>query len=361
MKSETKLFLGIIAGTVAIIVAGILLLTKSTAPVKVNNSLLVRDDSHKIASGSATVTLVEFSDYQCPACGAYYPVVKQVINDFKDSLVFVYRNFPLTSIHQNAQIAAQAAEAAGLQGKYWEMHDTLFTSQADWSGSGTPKDVFTGYAKNLGLNTDQFIKDIDSDAVKNKVVADITDGNALGIDATPTFFLDGTKLDNPASLADFESLIKAAIQNAPKPTITKTVAYHIHANFRVYINGKAVDFSDKKYMETNPDIHLHDNKGDLIHIHKQGMKLADLFFSLKLEIPPASKLYVNGKENSLDNQYIPQDLDRILVTDTTDPATLREELASVPDDACIYSLKCPTRGTPPTEKCAGGLGTDCKD
>ncbi len=157
------------------------------------------------------MTLVEFSDFQCPACGVYYPIVTQVVKDFKDNLTFVYRNFPLTDLHPNAQLAAQAAEAAGIQGKYWEMHDLLFTKQSDWSASSTARDIFTQYAQTLGINMDQFKKDIDSDTVKNKIAEDVGDGNALGITGTPTFFLNGVKLDNPASLADFEVLIKKEI------------------------------------------------------------------------------------------------------------------------------------------------------
>ena len=351
MKSETKLFIGIILGTIAIVVAGVLLLSRSAAPIKVDSSLLIRSDSHKITSGSGTVTLVEFSDFQCPACGAYYAPVKQLVNDFKSDIVFVYRNFPLTNTHKNAQPAARAAEAAGLQGKYWEMHDMLFETQNDWSSSDSAQDIFVGYAKSLGLNVDQFTKDIDSDTVKNKIQSDVNDAGTLGISGTPTFFLNGVKLENPASFADFESLIKAEIQNAPKPTVTKTEAYHIHANFKVYMNGAALDFSAKK--EENEFIHVHDGKGDLLHIHKQGMTLGDFFSSVKTDFPPNIKLYVNGKENLQGLPYVPQDLDKILLTDGP--------IVPVADDACIYSEKCPERGTPPTENCVGGLGTDCKD
>jgi protein-disulfide isomerase len=351
MKGETKLFLGIIIGTIAIVGIGIALLSKPAGSTKVDSSLLVRADSNKISTPSATVTLVEFSDFQCPACGAYYPVVTQVLKDFKKDITFVYRNFPLTDLHPNAQIAAQAAEAAGLQGKYWEMHDLLFTKQSDWSASTTARDIFAGYAQSLGMNVDQFKKDIDSDTVKNKVARDVADGQTLGITGTPTFFLDGVKLDNPATLADFEALIKAEIQKAPKPSITPTGAYHIHINFKVYLNGTAVDFS--KYNEESPDIHIHNNKGDLLHIHKQGVTLSDFFTSIKMDIPKTIKLYVNGKENSQGLLYVPQDLDQILLTDGP--------IISVADDACIYSLTCPARGTPPPENCPGGLGTDCTD
>ncbi|MCX6793733.1 MAG: thioredoxin domain-containing protein [Candidatus Gottesmanbacteria bacterium] len=211
MKGETKLFLGIIIGTIVIVGVGIAILSRPVGSTKVDSSLLVRADSNKIATSSATVTLVEFSDFQCPACGAYYPMVTQVIKDFKDSMTFVYRNFPLTDLHPNAKLAAQAAEAAGLQGKYWEMHDILFTKQSDWSASGSVRDIFARYAESLGMNVDQFKKDIDSDAVKNRVTQDINDGNALGIKGTPTFFLDGIKIDNPATLADFEAAVTKAM------------------------------------------------------------------------------------------------------------------------------------------------------
>lgn len=351
MKSETKLFVGIILGTAALIAAGVFLLSRSGTTSKVDSSLLVRSDSNKIASGSGAVTLVEFSDFQCPACGAYYAPVKQLVSEFTSDMTFVYRNFPLTNTHKNAQLAAQAAEAAGLQKKYWEMHDKLFETQTEWSASDKARDIFVGFAEALTINKEQFTKDIDSDAVINKIQSDVNDGNALGVNGTPTFFLNGVKLDYPASFADFESLIKAEVGKAPKPTVTKSEAYHIHANFKVYMNGAALDFSTKK--EENEFIHVHDGKGDLLHIHKQGMTLGDFFSSVGTDLPPTIKLYVNGKENSLGLKYVPLDLDKILLTDGP--------IVPVADDACIYSLKCPARGTPPTEKCVGGLGTGCKE
>ncbi len=351
MKGETRLFLGIIIGTIVIVGIGIAMLSRPASTVKVDSSLLFRADSNKISTSSATVTLVEFSDFQCPACGAYYPIVTQVLKDFKNELTFVYRNFPLTDLHPNAMIAAQAAEAAGEQGKYWEMHDLLFTKQKDWSGSSTAKDIFVQYAESLGLNADQFKKNIDSGAVKKRVNQDINDGNVLGITGTPTFYLDGVKLTNPASLADFEALVKAAIQKAPKPTISTAEAYHTHINFKVYTGGAAVDFS--KYNEESPDIHIHDGKGDLLHIHKKGVTLGEFFTSIKMDLPTNITLIVNGKENTQGLLYVPQDLDQILITDGP--------IVPVADDACIYSLKCPERGIPPPEKCAGGLGTDCSD
>ena len=210
MKGETKLFLGIIIGTIVIVGIGIALLSKASS-TKVDSSLLIRADSNKIATPSATVTLVEFSDFQCSACAIYYQMVSRVINEFKDNMTFVYRNFPLTDLHPNATLAAYAAEAAGLQGKYWEMHDFLFTKQSEWSASTSPRDIFAQYAESLGMNVDQFKKDIDSDAVKNRIAVDVMDGNTLGINATPTFYLNNQKIDNPASLADFETVVKKAM------------------------------------------------------------------------------------------------------------------------------------------------------
>ena len=384
MKNETKLFLGILLGTIAVVIIGVILLSRSATPgAKVDSSLLIRADSNKIASGSGTITLVEFSDFQCPACGSYYPVVKQIIDDFGQDMTFVYRNFPLTSLHKNARIAAQAAESAGLQGKYWEMHDLLFINQSEWSDSSSPIDIFSQYAKTIGLDITQFKKDLDNSAVLVKINEDIQDGNSLGVSGTPTFYLNGTKLENPASLADFESLIKAEIANAPKPTVTKSEAYHTHFNFKVYLNGTAFDFTPQKYQtnkgkDLNEDIHLHDGKGDLVHIHKKGATLGTFFTSLGMTLTKTGftddtgvvyasdtlhtlKMFVNGKPSTQFDSYEPQDLDRILITYGSDNTTIQMQIASVADDACIYSLKCPERGKPPTENCVGGLGTDCTD
>lgn len=352
MKSETKLFLGIILGTISIVVAGVMLLSRPGTTTKVDSSLLVRSDSHKIASGSGKVTLVEFSDFQCPACGAYYTPVQELVNEFSSDVTFVYRNFPLINLHKNAQLAAQAAEAAGLQGKFWEMHDKLFETQSEWSSTDKAKDIFIGYAETLALDKEQFTADLDSDVVKNKVAADVSDANALAIDATPTFFLNGVKLVNPATFAEFKSLVEAEIKNAPKPTAGTKETVHTHFNLAVYQSGKLFDFSLPKYQEANESIHFHDGKGDLVHIHKANVTLGDLFSSLGVSVA-GSKMYVNGKENSTFMNYAPQDLDRILITDGP--------IIPVGDDACIYSEKCPERGTPPTENCVGGLGTDCKD
>lgn len=355
MNSETKLFLGIILATVVIIGGAVFAFSRPTLAPKVNQELLVRTDSPKIGSPSAAVTLVNFGDFQCPACGAYYPVVKKLTQTYKDSLVLVFRHFPLPS-HANAMPAARAVEAAGKQGKFWEMHDKVYETQKDWSTEKNAPEIFAGYAKELGLDVEKFSKDMGSSEVKKRIDNDVADANALGINATPTFFVNGEKIVNPRSFEEFETLIKAAIEKAPKPTaLSSEGSYHIHANIKVMVDGKAIDFSQDKYQskegkELNEFIHFHDGKGDLFHVHKQGMKLADLFASFGMT--PVGKLYVNGKEQAALLEYEPHDLDRILITNGV--------MATVADDACIYSEKCPERGTPPTEECVGGLGTECE-
>lgn len=153
------------------------------------------------------VTLIEYSDFQCPACGAYYPIVKQLSQEFKN-LSVVYRHFPLAQ-HANARPAAQAAEAAGQQGKFWEMHDLLFGNQNAWSDSNTAEQIFIAYAQSLELDMEKFKTDFNSAETKNKIEADYQSG-ASEIDGTPTFFLNDKKIQNPQSYEDFRSIIQQA-------------------------------------------------------------------------------------------------------------------------------------------------------
>lgn len=162
----------------------------------------------------AKVTLIEYSDFQCPACGVYYPVVKQLNQKLGDKTQFVYRHFPLRQIHANAEVAAYVAEAAGIQNKFWEMHDMLFENQNKWSGEKNAKDIFIEYARSLNLDIEKFKNDLDSKEVKAKVENDYQDGVRFGVNATPTFFLNGTKLQNPRSYEEFKALLEEAISKA---------------------------------------------------------------------------------------------------------------------------------------------------
>ncbi len=160
---------------------------------------------------NAELTLIEYSDFQCPACAAYYPMVKQLVEEYKDQILFAYRHFPLSSIHKNATLAAQAAEAAGLQKKFWDMHDLLFENQASWSAQLRPTKTFISYASQLGLDTVKFEADLTSAEVIKQVEKDYESGLAAGINATPTFALNNKIIANPRSLEEFRTLIDQAI------------------------------------------------------------------------------------------------------------------------------------------------------
>ncbi len=199
MTQEAKIILGIGVITVALVIGGVFFLSKpnknqtSTTVAPADQKLLLNDNSHKISAPDSKVTIVEFGDYQCPACGAAYPIVKRLLSEYNGKINFVFRNFPL-SIHPNAQKAAQAAEAAASQGKFWEMHDKLYVDQATWSQAGDPQEIFIGYAKDLGLDADVFKKDINDNKYTGIINTDSNDGTKLGVDSTPTFFLNGNKI-----------------------------------------------------------------------------------------------------------------------------------------------------------------------
>ncbi|MDP2696359.1 MAG: thioredoxin domain-containing protein [bacterium] len=159
----------------------------------------------------ASVTLIEYSDFQCPACGTYYSLVQQLNEEFGDRIQFVYRHFPLRQIHANAELAARAAEAAGRQGKFWEMHDLIFENQRSWSDQSSAEDVFVSYAETLELNIKQFRSDIDDGEIKGKVSDDYSSGIRSGVDSTPTFFLNGVKIQNPRAYEEFRNVIEQAL------------------------------------------------------------------------------------------------------------------------------------------------------
>jgi len=220
MNSETKLFSGIIAVTAVIIIGAAFAFSRPANILPVDPKILIKEDSYKTSSASAIVTLVNFGDFQCPACGAYHTVVKQLEAKYKDSMAVIFRHFPL-SMHPNAVPAAMAAEAAGKQGKFWEMHDKLYETQAEWSDEKKTEDIFSTYAKDIQLDVEQFKKDLSNADLQNRINRDVTDANTLHINATPTFYVNNIKIKNPASLADFEEVIKSAIEKAATTSASK--------------------------------------------------------------------------------------------------------------------------------------------
>lgn len=176
----------------------------STEPVSVES---VSAEDHSKGPSNPSLVLIEYGDFQCPACSVYQPITNRLAEEFKDSLTVVFRHFPLRSIHKNAQIASQASVAASLQGKFWEMHDKLYETQKEWSEERDPKAMFEKYATELGLDIEKFKTDIDSEETKDRVNKDYNGAFEAKVNATPTFFLNGEKLDNPRGYEPFKQII----------------------------------------------------------------------------------------------------------------------------------------------------------
>lgn len=168
---------------------------------------------HIFGKADSKVTLIEYGDFQCPPCAQVHPIIKKVTEQYKDQLQFVFRNFPITSAHANAKAAAGTAEAAGLQSKYWEMHNKIYEGQANWSNltSTERTDFFANYAKEIGLDMTKFNADLAAapTTISKKIDFDAALGKKAGVEGTPTFYLNGVKLDN--SVAGDETKLKNAI------------------------------------------------------------------------------------------------------------------------------------------------------
>ena len=153
---------------------------------------------HTKGNTESDVTLIEYGDFQCPGCGGAHPYINQLIEEYGDRIQFIFRNFPLTSMHPNAKAAAAAAEAAGLQGKYWEMHNHLYEAQNEWSTADVKSrtDIFNQYAASLGLNVETFKQDLAESAVADKIAFDVAVGKASDITGTPTFYIGKDRMSD---------------------------------------------------------------------------------------------------------------------------------------------------------------------
>jgi len=161
----------------------------------------VSPNDHIQGPASAEVTLVEYGDYECPHCGRAYPIVKRVQEHFGDGLRFVFRNFPLSEMHPNAESAAETAEFAATEGKFWEMHDALFENQNDLGD-----ELYSELAKEFGLSPKSLHSALKSGKFEDRVRTDFNGGVRSGVNGTPTFFIDGRRHDGPF---DFEDLVEA--------------------------------------------------------------------------------------------------------------------------------------------------------
>lgn len=167
---------------------------------------------HMKGRQSAPVVLEEFGDYQCPPCGMMHPVLKKIGEDYGDRVAIVFRNFPLQKIHKNAFSASRAAEAAGMQGKFWEMNNLIYTNQKAWSDSAEPRPLFESYARQLNLDIDKFKADAEKPETVSRILADFQRGDSLGVTGTPSIFLNGRQL--PVESALSEPRLRAEIDAA---------------------------------------------------------------------------------------------------------------------------------------------------
>lgn len=208
MNKQTLLIVGVLV----LVVGGIIALAVATTP-----NIGVLPEVSKVETGDqvtgkadAAVVLVEYSDFQCPACATYFPIVKEVVDAYKDRIAFVYRHFPLPQ-HTKAMPAARAAEAAGYQEKFWEMHDMLFEKQTEWGNASDPKAFFKQYAQTLGLDAAKFETDMNGSETNTEVRRDYQSGAKASVSSTPTFFLNGERLNVNPTVDAFKAELDKAL------------------------------------------------------------------------------------------------------------------------------------------------------
>ena len=219
MKRYLPFIIVIVVG-LATVAGGIALYqAKRPAPLKMSEER-AGESTHIRGPANAPVTLEEFGDFQCPPCGMLAGPIRELEKQHEKNLRVIYHHFPLVN-HQHAPAAAWAAEAAGLQGRFWEMHDALYSHQSEWSKATDVQPLFNNYAKTLGLDVERFEKDMASEKVKERVASDQKYGASLGVQNTPTLFLNNRAIEpsslNPASL---KTVVEAAIKektSTPNP------------------------------------------------------------------------------------------------------------------------------------------------
>lgn len=205
----SKRFLLILAAITAIFI-GIVVVSNDSSP---SNQSTSEGSNHTQGEGTKGVTLVEFGDFQCPACASYFPILQQLKKKYGDDITFRFRHFPLVQIHQNAMVAHRASEAAAMQDKFWEMHDLLYQRQQLWKDSNNPTALMESYASELKLDIEKYQQDFSSKQVADIISADIKAAQAAGATSTPTFVLNGQKIEEiPRDVEGFSKLIDQAAQ-----------------------------------------------------------------------------------------------------------------------------------------------------
>lgn len=200
----------IVLGLFAVVLAIVGVATRSANNVSGELAVPINDSDWYLGAKNAKVILVEYSDFQCPACAYYSPIVNQLAKDFGDKIKIVYRHFPLPQ-HQYARLTARYAEAAGKQNKFWQMTEIIFDGQSQWEKAPADKaepDYFLKYARDLGLNIDRIKADLNSKEIDEKIENDYIGGEKSNIPGTPTFFLNEKQIQNPQNYEEFKTLIQ---------------------------------------------------------------------------------------------------------------------------------------------------------
>ena len=210
MKRYLPLIIVVVVGLAALVGGAVLYQAKLPHLLKIPQDKAIpgKPDTEKMhvrGDPEAPVTIEEFGDFECPPCGSISPFLDQLLNEYKPRLRLIFRNFPLKA-HKHAREAAFAAEAAGLAGKFWEMHDVLYREQDAWTKADNPQQLFEDYAGTIGLNVHEFKKDMESEKVQQRVDSDHERGQSLGISKTPSLFLNSAEVArdklNPEGLHD---------------------------------------------------------------------------------------------------------------------------------------------------------------
>lgn len=209
---SNKVFWLLLTGVVVGLVGTFMLLGEQPSTQSGNSTNLSKEEilqpdhyPYTLGNEESKVILIEYGDFQCPFCGALHPLISQLLAEYGDRIQFQYRHFPITAIHNNAMVSHRAAEAAGLQDKFYEMYDKIFVGQAEWSESNEPGQIFERYAKEIGLDVDKFNKDRNSQKVLDTIQTNLSEAVKLDVSSTPTLFLNGEKMETPTS---YEALVE---------------------------------------------------------------------------------------------------------------------------------------------------------
>lgn len=176
------------------------------------------DPAHSMGRADAPVTLEEFGDFECPPCGQFHPILKKMHEEFGDQLRVIFREYPIVQMHQHALSAASAAEAAGVQGKFWEMHHMLYDNQKMWHEQFDVRPTFEGFAKEIGIDVEQFKRDINGDLVAHRITEDGKRARSLNVGGTPTVFMNGREMEFPTIINEdkLRDAIKAEMKSAKR-------------------------------------------------------------------------------------------------------------------------------------------------